>query len=103
MNVYPEPVLGEVAPGTNGETVIAWGHVDADVDGVDFDRWCILTLLPPTLRVPNEVNYAVMFFYPGELPRAANGDGVSPRIEMRETFPNIVPAVECYRDMGMDW
>ena len=96
-NVYPKPELGKPCPGTNGEIVIAWGHVEAVVDDKEYDRWCILTLLPELLRAPNEENYAVIYLYPGELPPNTQ------RHESRAHFPNIVPAVEYYIQMGMDW
>lgn len=100
MNIYGKPVLGQPAPDSpyGEETVIAWGHVDATVGGVEWERWCILTLLSPRVRIPNVANYAVYYFYPGHIIPAG-----SSRIEARATFPNIVPAVEAYRQWGMDW
>lgn len=96
----PEPVLGEVFQQyANLGTVIAWGWVDALYEGEEFSRWCILTLLPDEFRIPNVANYAVSYYYPHAIP-----DNVfSNRIEAFYTYGNIVPAVRCYEEMGMDY
>ena len=98
-NLRPDPVLGEVLPETGG-TIIAWGHVDAMTGtATEQERWCILLLIAPEKRIPNEENYEVLYLYPDDGPLSTGG-----RIEATVKFPNIVPAVEDgYTQWGMDW
>jgi hypothetical protein len=97
MTVVAEPVLGEQFFAAD-DIVIAWGWIGAYHEGVDYERWLIITLLPPKERVPNVKNYCVTHYYPAALPPNCNS-----RIETQSTFPNIVPAVEWYVDNGMDY
>lgn len=94
---FGEPVLGGRAPSFTGEIVIAWGYVNAHVDGVDYDRFLILSLIDDERRVPGVANYSVAYVYPADLPPNTR------RFEARETFANIGPAVEAYAAWGMDW
>lgn len=105
----PNPVLGypvasDIVALQDLGTVVAWGHVDALCGTPDeAERWCLLTLLPVHKRIANEANYLVSYVYPDLLPPAADGDGLADRLEVSYGFPNIVPAVEQYCELGMDW
>lgn len=91
------PELGLRCPFTDDGVVVAWGHVDAVYEGEEYERWCVLVLLDPEHRISNVENYSVRYIYPFDIPD--NSD----RVEIDVRFPNIVPAVEAYADMGMDY
>jgi len=100
------PKLGKTLP--SGDRVIAWGYANAEVDGEEYERLCILTMIANEDLLPGRANYSVYHWYPPSQvppntpPNIVMNHGFG-YFEKSRSFQNIVPAVECYKDWGMDY